>query len=47
MYKQKKTHVIADTLSRLPNITKPIGMPNQTIDASLFHIKPEWLNDVK
>jgi hypothetical protein len=30
MYKPCKTHVIADALSRLPNITKPIGVLDQT-----------------
>jgi hypothetical protein len=34
-------------LLRLPNITKPIGVPNQTIDASIFYKKPKWINDVK
>jgi hypothetical protein len=33
-------------LSRLPNITKPIGVPNQTTYANLFYIEPKWLNDV-
>jgi hypothetical protein len=42
-----RTHVIVDALSRLPNITKPIGVLDQTTDASLFYIGPEWLNDVK
>ncbi len=37
MYKPSKTHVIADALSRLPDITKPIGVLDQTIDASLFN----------
>jgi hypothetical protein len=47
MYKPCRIHVVADALSRLPNIIKPIGVPNQTIDASLFYIEPKWLNDVK
>jgi hypothetical protein len=47
MYKPGKTHVIADALSRLPNITKPIGVPDQTIDVSLFYTKLKWFNDVK
>jgi hypothetical protein len=34
-------------LSRLSDITKPIGVPNQTTNASLFYSGPEWLNDVK
>jgi hypothetical protein len=28
MYKPSKTHVFVDALSRLPNSTKPIGVPN-------------------
>jgi hypothetical protein len=47
VYKLGRTHVIVDALSRLPDITEPIGVPNQTIDASLFYTKLEWLNDVK
>jgi hypothetical protein len=47
MYKPSKIHVIVDALSRLINVTKPISVPNQTIDASLFYLEPKWLNDVK
>jgi hypothetical protein len=47
MYKLGKTHVVADALSRLPNITKPTGVPDQTTDTSLFYTKLKWLNDVK
>ncbi len=47
MYKLGKTHVTANALSRLPDITKPTSEPHQTIDASLFYIEPEWLKDVK
>ncbi len=47
VYKLGRTHVIVDALSRLPNITKPIGVLDQTTDASLLYIGPEWLNDVK
>ncbi len=47
MYKPSRTHVIVDALSRLLDIIKPIGVPNQTIRASRFYIKPIWLNDVK
>jgi hypothetical protein len=47
MYKLSKTHLVANALSRLLNITKPIGVPNQTIDASLLYTNPKWLNDVK
>ncbi len=47
MYKLGRTHVVANALSKLLNIIELIGVPNQTIDASVFYIKPEWLNDVK
>ncbi len=47
VYKPCKTHVVTYALSRLLNIIKPIGVPNQTIDASLFYTKLECLNDVK
>ncbi len=30
MYKLGKTHVVVDALLRLPDIIKPIGVPNQT-----------------
>jgi len=47
VYKPRRTHVIAVALLRLPDITKPIGVLNQTIDASLFYIELKWLNNVK
>jgi hypothetical protein len=47
MYKPCKIHVIADALSRLSDIIKPIGVHDQTIDESLFYTRSEWLNDVK
>ncbi len=47
VYKPSKTHVVIDALSRLPNITKPTSVSDQTTDASLFYIKPEWLKDMK
>jgi hypothetical protein len=47
VYKLGRTHVVANALSKLLNIIELIGVPNQTIDASVFYIKPEWLNDVK
>jgi len=34
-------------LSRLPNITKPTCVLDQTTNASLFYLELEWLNDVK
>jgi hypothetical protein len=47
MYKLGKIHVVANALSRLPHITEPIGVLDQTTEASLFYIEPKWLNDVK
>jgi hypothetical protein len=47
VYKLDKTHVIVDVLSKLPNVTEPLGVPKQTTYANLFFIEPKWLNDVK
>jgi hypothetical protein len=47
VYKPNKTHVIANALSRLPNITKPIGVHDQTTNASLIYIEPKWLKNVQ
>jgi hypothetical protein len=47
MYKLSRIHVITNALSRLLDSTKPIGVFHQTIDASLFYIRHEVLNDVK
>ncbi len=47
MYKPCRTHVVANALSRLPDITKPTSVLNQTIYANLFYTKLEWLKDVK
>jgi hypothetical protein len=47
VYKPSRIHVVADAFSRLLNILKPTSVPNQTTYASLFHIEPEWLKDLK
>jgi hypothetical protein len=47
VYELGKFHVIVDALSRLLDITKPKGVPDQTTNASLFYIELEWFNDVK
>jgi hypothetical protein len=47
VYKLGRTHVVTDPLLRLSDNTEPIGVPDQTIDASLFYTRLEWLNDVK
>jgi hypothetical protein len=47
VYKPSRTHVVADALSRLLDITKPTSVFDQTTNVSLFYIGPKWLNDVK
>jgi hypothetical protein len=47
VYKPGKTNVVADVLSKLLNSSEPLGVPKQTIDASLFSIKPIWMQEVK
>ncbi len=47
MYKLSKVHVVANALSRILDIIEPISVLDQTIDASLFYTKLEWLKDVK
>jgi hypothetical protein len=43
IYKLGKTHVVVDALSKLPDSSKPLGVSNQIIHASLFSIKPIWM----
>jgi hypothetical protein len=40
VYKHGKTHVIVDVLSIFLESLEPLGVPNQTTDASLFSIEP-------
>jgi hypothetical protein len=47
MYKLGRIHVVVNALSRLPNSIEPTCVFDQTIDASLFCTRFEWLNDVK
>jgi hypothetical protein len=47
LYKPNKTHVVANALSKLPNIVEPTSLPNQTIDVSMFYTELEWLNDIR
>jgi hypothetical protein len=39
--------VVIDVLSRLPNSLELLGVLDHTIDASLFSIKPIWMQEVK
>jgi hypothetical protein len=43
VYKLGRRHVVTNVLSRLPDSSKPLGVPNQTVDASLFFVKPIWM----
>ncbi len=42
MYKPSRTHVVANALSRLPNIIEPIGVLNQITYASFF-LHKAWM----
>ena len=46
VYKPGRTHGVADLLSQLLNDEPPTGVPDQLPDASLFYVKPEWLQDI-
>jgi hypothetical protein len=43
IYKHGRTHVITNDLSRLLDSSKPLGIPYQVVDASLFSIKHVWM----
>jgi hypothetical protein len=47
VYKLGKTHAIANVLSILLNSSKPLGVPDQTVDALLFFVEPMWMEEVK
>jgi hypothetical protein len=42
-----RTHVIANVLSKLQHSSKPLGVPNQAVDASLFFVNSIWMQEVK
>jgi hypothetical protein len=46
VYKLGRSHLMGYALSRLPNHTEPIGILDQTCDAHLFTLEPEWLQSV-
>ncbi len=39
--------MVANVLSRFPDNLEPLGVLDQIIDASLFSIKPMWMQEVK
>jgi hypothetical protein len=43
IYKPSRTHVVVDVLFELLDSLKPLGVPDQTMDASLFFVKPIWM----
>jgi hypothetical protein len=47
VYKLGRTHVVANVLSRLSDNLEPLGVQDQIVDASLFSIKPMWMQEVK
>ncbi len=38
--------VVVDVLSKLPNSSKPLGVPDQIVNASLFYVEPIWMQKV-
>ncbi len=47
IYKRGHTHVIADALSRLLDITKLTWVHDQTTNAALFMLQLTWLKKLK
>jgi hypothetical protein len=43
MYKHGRSHLMENALNWLPNKFEPIGVLDQTCDAHLFTLQPEWL----
>jgi hypothetical protein len=47
VYKRGRTHVVVDVLFRLLDHLEPLGVLDQTVDASLFYVEPIWMQEVK
>jgi hypothetical protein len=43
VYMPSRTHVVTDVLSKLLSNSKPLGVINQVMDASLFYVEPIWM----
>jgi hypothetical protein len=43
VYKLGRTHVVLNVLCFKPNNSKPLGVLDQIVDASLFSIEPIWM----
>ncbi len=46
VYKLGRSHLMASALSRLPNQVEAVGVLDQTIDAHMFTLQPQWLQSV-
>ncbi len=45
IYKLGRSHLMGNALSRLPNQTIFLGVLDQTCDAHLYTLQPEWLQN--
>ena len=46
IYKPSKTHGVADALSRNEGAEPATGIPDQTTDALLFSMQPDWIHPI-
>ena len=46
IYKPGKTHGVADALSRNEEAEPATGIPDQTTDAQLFSMQPDWIHPI-
>ncbi len=46
VYKPSRSHLMANALSRLPNQTESVGVPDETTDVHMFTIQPKWLQNI-
>ena len=46
IYKPGKTHGVADALSHNEGAKPATGIPNQTTDAQLFSMQPDWIHPI-
>lgn len=46
VYKPWRSHTIVDGLSLFLSSKEPIGVYDQTIDATMFLLQPKWLNSI-
>ena len=46
IYKPGKTHGVADALSRNEGAEPATGIPDQTTDAQLFSMQPDWIHPI-